>query len=173
MRCRMRRSWGRTPAPGIPAAKASCMWGWSSNGTLYLNVGRSSGGLQAATAGGALPTGRWVQVAVTWDGTAPSTANTHLFINGVEQPKGTIFEGSGTVGYTNLRYQPLRIGAGSSGFGGAAPNAKFAYVALYADRLLTASELMQLDAHLPIVASPATAATPNGGAVTVNPSGPS
>ena len=105
--------------------------------------------MRVYTASGSVPTGRWMQVAVTWDGTVGGAASAHLFIDGVEQAKTTSSDGSGTAGYANATNQPFRIGNASFDVPGSF-NGKMAYLAVYKGRILTPAEMSQLDAHPPI-----------------------
>jgi YD repeat-containing protein len=147
-------------------------FGWDSTGALRLQVVASGANMIAATTSGAISAGQWIQVAFTWDGTggSPVASNAHLFINGVEQPKATANDGSGTIDYLNATNQPFRIGNNSIGGGGVegSLNGKMAYLAVYKGRILTTTELGQLDAQLPIDTTDVTGTiTPNGSAVTV------
>ena len=104
----------------------------------------------AYTYDGYIPTGKWVQVAMTWDGTqGPNANNLHFFVNGVDQQRWGINSGSGTVSYTNATNRPLRIGNSSIDLLGAF-NGKIAYVAIYKGRILTGTEMQQLDGQLPV-----------------------
>ena len=74
----------------------------------------------------------------------------HLFLNGVEQTKASSQNGSGTLGYANATNKPFRIGNASiEGIVGSL-NGKMAYLAVYKGRILTTTEMNQLDAQLPI-----------------------
>jgi hypothetical protein len=125
------------------------LFGWTSTGALKLLVEKSSANMYAVTAANAVPTGRWVQVAFTWDGTVGTAATAHLFIDGIEQTKATSTSGSGTLGYAAATNKPFRIGNAAFDFAGSL-NGKMAYLAVYKGRILTASEMGDLDAQLPI-----------------------
>jgi YD repeat-containing protein len=142
-------------------------FGWTSNGALRLSVGRAGQNLRVGTANGAITTGRWMQVAMTWDGTLGTTAGARLFIDGVEQSLTWLNEGSGTFNYNNARYQPFRIGTASAYDFGGTLNGKIAYVAVYKGRLLTGPELTTLNGALPLAAVGAVAITPNAAPMTV------
>ncbi|HEY6308047.1 MAG TPA: carboxypeptidase regulatory-like domain-containing protein [Candidatus Angelobacter sp.] len=124
---------------------------FDSTGALRLRVSRSSAAMLAATAG-VVPTGQWVQVAATWDGTAgtaATAATAHLYLNGVEQTKATAVDGSGTVDFSGASNQPLRIGTVSVDLS-ASLNGRMAYLAIYKGRVLSATEISELDQQLPI-----------------------
>jgi hypothetical protein len=105
--------------------------------------------MRVATAASAVPSGQWTQFAVTWDGTSPAASSAHLFVNGNEQAKASAADGSGTVGYTNATNKPFRVGNASFDFAGSL-NGRMAYLAVYRGRILTPSEMSQLDSQLPI-----------------------
>src|SRR5581483_8054284 len=117
------------------------IFGFDGDGALRLTVEKSSSNVLVATQTNAVPSGQWVQVAVTWDGTVGTAAAAHLFINGVEQTKATSNDGSGTLGYASATSQPLRIGNGSFNPMSGALNGKLAYLAVYNGRILTTSEM--------------------------------
>jgi len=125
------------------------VFGWYADGTMLFTVERTTQDMRVYTAPGSAPTGRWMQVAVTWDGTVGGGASAHMFIDGVEQIKTTSMDGSGTMGYANATNQPFRIGNADFDVWGSL-NGKMAYLAVYKGRILTPTELSQLDAHLPI-----------------------
>jgi hypothetical protein len=128
---------------------AGIVFGWTSAGSLRLLVTRSGSDLFAGTASSAIPTGRWVQIAVTWDGTVDNVSALHLYIDGVEQTKTTSSNGTGTLGSANATNKPFRIGNASFDTTGSF-NGKMAYLAVYRGRLLTTSEMATLDTRLPI-----------------------
>ena len=145
-------------------------FGWDSSGSLNLRVVTSAGDMVAGTTGGVISAGQWIQVAFTWDGTGGSAlaSNAHLFINGVEETKASSTNGTGTVGYANATSHPFRIGNVSIQSTSGSLNGKMAYMAIYKGRILTATELAQIDAQLPIDTTDVTGTiTPNGSAVTV------
>jgi hypothetical protein len=129
---------------------AGFLFGWDSTGALKLTVEKSSVNMTAVSAAGAFPTSQWVQVAFTWDGTVGTAASAHLYVNGVEQTKVSSSDGSGTLSYANATSQPFRIGNASFDTIAGALNGKMAYLAVYRGRILTTTELGQLDAQLPI-----------------------
>lgn len=125
------------------------LFGWDSFGTLRFTIERSQQNMRVYTASGSVPTGRWTQVAVTWDGTVGGAASAHVFVDGVEQAKTTSQDGSGTMGYAHATNQPFRIGNASFDVPGSFYG-KMAYLAVYNGRILTPAEMIQLDARLPI-----------------------
>ena len=125
------------------------VFGWYFDGTMRFTVQRTTQDMRIYTAPGTVPAGRWMQVAVTWDGTVGGAASAHLFIDSVEQAKTTAQDGSGTMGYANATNQPFRIGNADFDIPGSF-NGRMAYLAVYKGRLLTTTEMNQLDAHLPI-----------------------
>lgn len=125
------------------------VFGWDGSGALRLTVEKSSSNMRAGTVGGVIPTGQWVQVAFTWDGTVGLSSAAHLFIDAVELPKSGPSDGGGTLGFANATNQPFRIGNADFDFPGAL-NGKMAYLAVYKGRILSTSEMVQLDGQLPI-----------------------
>src|SRR5262249_42639966 len=125
-------------------------FGWDGSGALRLTVERSSVNMRVATAASAVATGQWMQVAFTWDGTVGTAAAAHLYVNGVEQTKASSADGSGTIGYANATNQPFRIGNASFDTQAGALNGKMEYLAVYKGRILTTTEMNQLDTQLPI-----------------------
>jgi len=125
------------------------VFGWDGSGALKLTVEKSSQNLRVAAAGGTISAGQWMQVAFTWDGTVGTAAASHLFVNGVEQTKASSQDGSGTIGYSHATGQPFRIGNAGFDFAGSL-NGKMAYLAVYKGRILTTTEMNQLDTQLPI-----------------------
>jgi YD repeat-containing protein len=141
-------------------------FGLSSSGAVSLVVEKSGSDMQAATGAATVPTGQWVQLAFTWDGTIGNSSAAHLYLDGVEQTKVNPVDGSGTIGYANATQQPFRIGNDSLKSPGAL-NGKVAYLAVYKGRILTPTEMDQLDAQLPLLANNdiVGSITPNGASV--------
>jgi YD repeat-containing protein len=125
------------------------VFGWNGNGAFKLTIERSVTNMNVATANNTIASGRWMQVAFTWNGAVGNASAAHLFIDGVEQTKTTSGDGSGTIGYSNATSQPFRIGSAAFDVSGSL-NGKLAYLAVYRGRVLTTSEMNQLDAQLPI-----------------------
>jgi len=129
-------------------------FGWDVNGALGLVVEAATLNMRVQTAGGLLPSGQWIQVACTWDGTVGNAAAAHLYVNGVEQSKANSADPNGVIGYANATDQPFLIGkstfSGFNDFDGASLNGKMSYLAVYKGRILTTTEMNQLDAQLPI-----------------------
>ncbi len=140
------------------------VFGWDSGGAMWLTVEKANANLRVGTGSGAITAGQWLQVAFTWDGTIGLASAGHLFIDGVEQTKATATDGSGKLGYANATSQPFRIGNASFDTISGAPNGKMAYLAVYKGRILTPTEMNQLDAQPPIVVSNDVTGTiaPNG-----------
>jgi hypothetical protein len=133
---------------GSPNGGSGFTFNFSSTGSLHFVVSKSSAALSVQTSP-ALPSGQWVQVAVTFDGTVGTAAATHVYVNGVEQSKTTAFDGSGTINFTGATNQPFRIGASTIDLA-ASLNGKMAYLAIYKGRVLTPAEINALDQQLPI-----------------------
>jgi len=123
------------------------VFGWTSTGALKLTFEKTSSDMRVGTADAAVLGARWVQLAYTWDGTVGNDSGAHLFIDGVEQTKTSHSAGSGTLGTNNAL--PFRIGNASFDVTGSL-NGKMAYLAVYKGRILTTTEMNQLDAQLPI-----------------------
>lgn len=126
---------------------------FGSNGTgggLQLTVEMSDRNMRVQSVG-AITAGKWIQVAVTWDGSkgTGNAADAHLFANGVELAKVVNNSGSGTLGYAGATNQPFRIGTAAFDFPGSF-DGKMQYLAVYKGRILTPAELKQLDAKLPV-----------------------
>jgi RHS repeat-associated protein len=140
------------------------VFGWDSGGAMWLTVEKANANLRIGTGSGAITAGQWLQVAFTWDGTVGLASAGHLFVDGVEQTKATTTDGSGKLGYANATSQPFRIGNASFDTIAGAPNGKMAYLAVYKGRILTPTEMNQLDAQPPIVVSNDVTGTiaPNG-----------
>ncbi|MBI4903539.1 MAG: choice-of-anchor D domain-containing protein [Acidobacteria bacterium] len=124
------------------------LFGMEASGDLKLTVEKSSN-IRVLATGGAIRTGQWMQVAVTWDGNVGTAAAGRLYVNGVEQSKVVNNNGSGTLGFAAATNQPFRIGSGSFDSLGSM-NGKMAYLAVYNGRILSSAEMTQLDARLPI-----------------------
>ena len=146
------------PAGGIAEKNDGGSWywysgfsfGWNANGALNLTVEKSGGDMSVSTGNATIPYGKWVQVAFTWDGTVGNASAAHVFLNGVEQSKASSADGSGSIGYMGATNMPLRIGNASLGGASASLSGKMAYLAIYKGRILTTTEMNQLDAQLPI-----------------------
>ena len=126
---------------------------FGSNGTgggLQLTVEMSDRNMRVQSVG-AITAGKWIQVAVTWDGSkgTGNAADAHLFANGVELAKVVNNSGSGTLGYAGATNQPFRIGTAAFDFPGSF-DGKMQYLAVYKGRILTPAEMKQLDAKLPV-----------------------
>src|SRR6185503_8532013 len=130
------------------------VFGWDASGSLRLQIGRAYTNFTATTRTEAVTAGRWMQVAMTWD---PANFAIHFFIDGVEQPLGSLGLGEGGIGYTGATYQPLQIGTGTSNSLSGTMNGKLAYLAIYKGRMLSAAELIDLDSALPVTGTTATA----------------
>ncbi len=130
-------------------ADSGFVFSFDGNGGLHFNVERSAADMRVNSAGGVIPVGQWVQVAVTWDGTAPAAANAHLYLNGSELSKTQNNDGVGTIGYANATNKPFLIGNSTFDSSGSL-DGKMAYLAVYNGRILTPAELKQLDAGLPV-----------------------
>src|SRR5262249_21016156 len=83
----------------------------------------------------------------TGNNTAATAA--HIYVNGVEQPKAYSQNGGVLCWNSSITNQPFRIGNDSYNNVGSL-NGKIAYTALYRGRVLSASELTQLDTQFPI-----------------------
>src|SRR5262249_49069333 len=144
------------------------IFGWDGNGALQGQVLGNFGNMTVATAGNAIVPGQWMQVAFTWDGTQGGPASAaHLYINGIEQTKVTAQNGS-DIHYQGATNQPFQIGNAARFLPGSL-NGKMAYLAVYKGRMLTSTELNQLDAQLPVLTGPVMTGTlvPNGSATTM------
>jgi hypothetical protein len=131
------------------AVDSGFVFGWNSSGAIDLVVEKTVANMRVSTATAAVTTGQWQQVAFTWDGSIGTASAAHLFVNGAEQTKASSTDGSGTIGYRNATNQPFRIGNASFDFAGSL-NGKIGYLAVYKGRILTTSQMNQLDARLPI-----------------------
>jgi List-Bact-rpt repeat protein/phosphoesterase family protein/concanavalin A-like lectin/glucanase superfamily protein len=132
------------------AGDSGFILGWDSTGALKLTVEKSTTNMRVSSAAGTIVSGQWMQVAFTWDGTVGNASAAHLFVNSVEQTKSSSADGTGTLGFANATNQPFRIGnAGFDPMAGSL-NGKIGYLAVYKGRILTTSEMNQLDSQLPI-----------------------
>jgi hypothetical protein len=124
---------------------SSCALRFRVNTTYGRNFYEDSG-----TVGSAFGTGKWAQVAVTWDGsTGASAANAHFYVNGVEVGKNYGTSDGHSIGYTRATNLPFYIGNADFQYPGSF-NGKMQYLAVYKGRVLTGSEMQQLDEMLPI-----------------------
>jgi hypothetical protein len=130
-------------------ANSGFVFGVDTTGALRLTVEKTQVDMQVGSAAGTILNGQWVQVAFTWDGTIGTSAGAHLYLNGVEQPKIMAVDGSGSIDYLGATGQSFRIGTTGFDFPGSL-NGRIAYLAVYKGRILSPSELGQLDAQLPI-----------------------
>jgi hypothetical protein len=118
-------------------------------GALWAVVMKSSQPMRVSTGAQAVTTGQWIQMAFTWDGTVNAASAAHIYVNGVEQTKSFSQDGFGSLTYSGATSKPFRIGNASYTLPGSL-NGKIAYLAVYRGRLLTSTELNQLDLQLPI-----------------------
>jgi YD repeat-containing protein len=126
-------------------------FGFTSGGSMELSVEKSLFPMSVDSIGQVVPSGAWVQLAFTWDGTVGTAAAAHLFVNGQEQTIRNFTNGAGTLGYANATNQPFRIGNASFDVLNAGSlNGKMAYLAVYKGRILTTTEMQQVDTQLPI-----------------------
>jgi hypothetical protein len=125
------------------------VFGWDNNGSLKLTVVKTGADMRVATLNGTISAGQWVQVAFTWDGTVGTASAAHLFVNGTQQPLASTNDGTGTIDYANATNQPFRIGNASFDEPGSL-SGKIAYLAVYKGRILTPSEMNQLDSAPPL-----------------------
>jgi hypothetical protein len=132
------------------ATDSGFIFGLDCCGGLHFVVERSGTNMRVNTASNLIPTGQWIQVAATWDGTVGGAANTHVFLSGTELAKTQNDDGAGTLGYINATGRPFLIGNSTFDSGAGSLNGKMEYLAVYKGRILTPSELNQLDAGLPI-----------------------
>lgn len=85
---------------------------------------------------------------MTWDGTVGGAANSSSYIHGVETAKVLNNSGSGSLGYAGPTNKPFRIGTASFDDMGSLNG--IAYLAVCRGRILSAAEISQLDARLPV-----------------------
>jgi Concanavalin A-like lectin/glucanases superfamily len=105
----------------------------------------------------AVPVQQWVQVAFTWDGTQSTAQNpgpasaAGLYVNGVRQTNASETNGVGNLDVSKAsNNNSFRIGNADYGPAAGSFYGKMAYMAIYKGRLLTTSDMMTLDANLPI-----------------------
>jgi YD repeat-containing protein len=150
------------------SSSAGFQFGLDGTGAIVGEVFRSTENMKVATGAGAITSGQWAQVAFTWDGTVDTAAAAHIYVNGVEQTKVTANDGSGTLSYAGATSQPFRVGnvTYEPGIAGSL-NGKIAYMAVYKFRVLTPTELNQLDTQLPITTDVVGTTVENGTLTTV------
>jgi hypothetical protein len=132
----------------------------TNNGALRFIVELSTQNMVIQSGDNAVPVQtNWVQVAFTWDGTQSTTQNpgpasaANLYVNGVlQQPNAAeTTNGSGTLDSSKAsNNNPFRIGNADYGPAAGSFYGNMAYMAIYKGRLLTPSDMMALDANLPI-----------------------
>src|SRR5579859_5624668 len=142
-------------------------FGLNNTGALSVYVLKSATPMQISTGAGAISTGQWAQLAFTWDGTNGTASAAHIYVNGVEQGKSVANDGSGSLNYLGATSKSFRIGNGSYGGVLGSLNGKVAYLEVYKYRVLTPTELNQLDAQLPITTDVVGTTIENGTATTV------
>src|SRR5262249_5442677 len=125
---------------------AGFVFGYDSSGYPHFTARKSTSPMRIVGSPG-ITSGVWMQLAVTWDGTVGNSSAAQIFLNGLQLPNVTTQDGSGTIG--DATSSPFRIGNGSIEDVGSL-NGKIAYLAVYKGRILTPSEMRQLDAQLPI-----------------------
>ena len=118
-------------------------------GALWGIVLKNGQAMMVSTGAQAVTTGQWIQMAFTWDGTVNAASAAHIYVNGVDQTKTLSQDGFGSLTYTGATNKSFRIGNSSYAYPGSL-NGKIAYLAVYRGRLLTNTELNQLDLQLPI-----------------------
>jgi hypothetical protein len=125
----------------------------TSNGALRFIVELSTTNMVIQSEDKAVPVQRWVQVAFTWDGTqstGPASA-AGLYVNGALQPNASETNGVGNLDVSKAsNNNPFRIGNADYGPAAGSFYGKMAYMAIYKGRLLSPSDMMALDASLPI-----------------------
>lgn len=125
----------------------------TSNGALRFIVELSTTNMVIQSNGNAVPVQQWVQVAFTWDGTqstGPASA-AGLYKNGALQPNASETNGAGNLDVSKAsNNNPFRIGNADYGPAAGSFYGKMAYMAIYKGRLLSPSDMMALDANLPI-----------------------
>jgi Concanavalin A-like lectin/glucanases superfamily len=140
-----------------PNADSGFVFGVDGNGALHFTMELSVENTKIQTTNGAVGAGAWVQIAFTWDGTQPAApaSAAAIFINGILQTNGATTNGSGALDASKAsNSQPFRIGNASYDVFAGSFYGKIAYLATYKGRLLTAADMMTLDAKLPIVPGP-------------------
>jgi concanavalin A-like lectin/glucanase superfamily protein len=134
----------------------------TSKGALRFIVELNPTNMVIQSSDNAVPVQQWVQAAFTWDGTQSTTQNpgpasaAGLYVNGALQPPNTseTNNGSGILdGSKASNNNPFRIG--NSDYGPAAGSfyGNMVYMAIYKGRLLNTSDMMALDAQLPLTMS--------------------
>jgi hypothetical protein len=134
----------------------------TNNGALRFIVELNPTNMVIQSSDNVVPVQQWVQVAFTWDGTQSTTQNpgpasaASLYLNGALQPPNAAETNNGAGTLDNSKASnnnPFRIG--NSDYGPAAGSfyGNMAYMAIYKGRLLNTSEMMALDAQLPITMS--------------------
>jgi RHS repeat-associated protein len=118
----------------------------TSQGQMRMQILRTSIPVQIISQPGTITSGQWMQVALTWDGTIGTAAAAHFYLNGNLLSPSSSIDGGGTLDYSAATNQPFQIGMTSSG----SLDGRMAYLAVYRGRILTAAEMNQLDAQLPI-----------------------
>jgi hypothetical protein len=131
----------------------------TSNGALRFIVELSTTNMVIQSGDNAVPVQQpqWVQVAFTWDGTKSTTQNpgpasaAGLYVNGALQPNASETNGVGNLDVSKAsNTNPFRIGNADYGPAAGSFHGKMAYMAIYKGRLLSPSDMMALDANLPI-----------------------
>jgi hypothetical protein len=131
----------------------------TSNGALRFIVELSTTNMVIQSGDNAVPVQQpqWVQVAFTWDGTKSTTQNpgpasaAGLYVNGALQPNASETDGVGNLDVSKAsNNNPFRIGNSDYGPAMGSFHGKMAYMAIYKGRLLSPSDMMALDANLPI-----------------------
>lgn len=129
------------------------LFGVTGNGALRFIVELSITNMKIQTADQGVPAEQWVQVAFTWDGTqstGPASA-AGLYVNAALQPNASETDGNGTLdGSKASNSLPFRIGNATYDTIAGSFYGKVAYMAIYKGRLLSPSDMMALDANLPI-----------------------
>jgi hypothetical protein len=127
------------------------VFGWSNAGAMNLAIENSATVLRVRTADATVETGRWLQLAFTWDGTGLGAAvpeDAQFYLDAVKQ--ANIASSQGAPGGTDVPSQPFRIGNGSTVPMVGSLDGYMAYLVVYRNRILTPTELLQLDQQLPI-----------------------
>jgi hypothetical protein len=134
----------------------------TSNGALRFIVELSTTNMVIQSSDNAVPAQMlpWAQVAFTWDGTQSTTQNpgpasaAGLYVNGVLQPNASETNGVGNLDVSKAsNTNPFRIGNADYGPAAGSFYGKMAYMAIYKGRLLTTSDMVALDAQLPLTMS--------------------
>jgi hypothetical protein len=129
----------------------------TSNGALRFIVELSTTNMVIQSDDNKVPVQQWVQVASTWDGTQSTTQNpgpasaAGLYVNGALQLNASETNGVGNLDVSKAsNNNPFRIGNADYGPAAGSFYGKMAYMAIYKGRLLSPSDMMALDANLPI-----------------------